>query len=71
MCSGELKLRDTSGRGSLDFETKEEYVVVVRVTDDGTPSRHAEAAVSIYVQDVNERPVVASGTATVPARQIR
>ncbi|QDU31082.1 Hemolysin, chromosomal [Anatilimnocola aggregata] len=43
--------------GALDFETTPAFNLVVRVTDNGTPARFAEANVSIQLTNVVEAPV--------------
>lgn len=41
---------------SFDHEAKATYSVRVRVTDNGTPARHAEQVLTVHVADVNEAP---------------
>jgi len=47
------QLRTTS---SLDFEAKNSYSVLIRVTDDGSPARSYEEAFTITATNVNEAP---------------
>ena len=49
----------------LDFETQDEYVLNVTVTDNGTPPRHASAAVTVTILDRNDPPVVANVTRSI------
>ncbi|CAE7942395.1 Fat2, partial [Symbiodinium sp. KB8] len=51
--------------GQLDFETVPTYNLVVRVTDNGSPSRHADAVVTISVEDTAEPPRLAPQSVTV------
>ncbi|KAA0158167.1 hypothetical protein FNF31_05498 [Cafeteria roenbergensis] len=51
--------------GQLDFETVPTYNLVVRVTDNGSPSRHADAVVTVSVEDTAEPPRLAPQSVTV------
>ncbi len=42
--------------GQLDFETTPSYVLTVRVTDNGSPTRSSTATVTVNVTNVNEAP---------------
>ena len=44
--------------GAIDYETLDNFVLTVLVTDDGTPSLSDTAAVTVAVNDVNDAPVV-------------
>ena len=49
----------------LDFETKTQYVVTLRVVDTGTPNLDATETVTINVLNVNEPPIVPTATFTI------
>ncbi|HEX7262097.1 MAG TPA: cadherin domain-containing protein, partial [Luteolibacter sp.] len=53
--------------GPLNYEFISSYVLTVRVSDNGTPSAYADAAVTINVSNVNEAPVFASNPLRGPA----
>ena len=50
--TGELRVRN--GR-RIDFERSAAFSLLVRVTDDGTPTRSGEATITVAVVDVDER----------------
>eukprot|EP01029_Cantina_marsupialis_P024918 TRINITY_DN652368_c0_g1_i2.p1 TRINITY_DN652368_c0_g1~~TRINITY_DN652368_c0_g1_i2.p1 ORF type:complete len:434 (-),score=178.86 TRINITY_DN652368_c0_g1_i2:14-1315(-) len=52
--NGQFKVKDAV----LDFETKNEYEVLVRVSDGGEPALYAEAVYVIMLTNVNEPPVI-------------
>ena len=45
---------------SFDFETKNSYTILVRATDNGSPSQFFEKQFTIAVTNVNEAPVITS-----------
>ncbi|KAA0161535.1 hypothetical protein FNF27_08157 [Cafeteria roenbergensis] len=57
---GQIRVLD-----QLDFETVPTYNLVVRVTDNGSPSRHADAVVTVSVEDTAEPPRLAPQSVTV------
>ncbi len=63
--SGEIKVADSS---ALDFETTQQFVLEIDVTEVQSPSRSAAGTVTIDLRDVNEfDPAMSSGTFDVPA----
>jgi hypothetical protein len=66
-CSGQIKIDRNKG---LDFETKNQYTLVVQVQDDGPatpgPARLSDTAtITINVIDVNENPSLDSSTIAI------
>jgi hypothetical protein len=51
--------------GPLDFETKSQYVLTVRVTDNGTPALSGTGTVTINITNVNDAPTVTGGPLTI------
>ncbi len=49
----------------VNFESKSSYVLTVRATDSFVPSASTMATITIQVQDANDAPVVASGSASI------
>ena len=49
----------------FDFETQNEFGLVVQVTDDGSPQQSATAEQIIRVEDVNDPPVIGDSELTV------
>jgi len=65
-CSGLIKV----DLAQLDYETKNQYTLKVRVTDDGRPQPlWVETIVTIRVLNRNENPVFASPTLAVEAKE--
>ncbi|MDD4789553.1 MAG: cadherin repeat domain-containing protein, partial [Pirellulales bacterium] len=61
--SGQITVASNS---TLDYETISQYVLTVQVADDGTPSLSDTATVTINLADVNEAPVLADATFSLP-----
>jgi hypothetical protein len=55
---------------SLDFEFNPVYNLTVKVEDNGIVSLSSQATISITVLDVNEAPVIADQTFTVPENSV-
>ncbi len=51
--------------GALDYETKSQYVLTVRVTDNGTPTLSGVGTVIINITNVNDAPTFAGGSFSV------
>ncbi len=51
--------------GPLDFETKSQYLLTVRVTDNGTPALSGTGVVTINITNVNDAPTVTGGPFTI------
>lgn len=51
--------------GPLDFETTSQYVLTVRVTDNGTPALSGTGTVTINITNVNDAPTVTGGPFTI------
>ena len=47
--------------GALNFESVEEFDLVLRVRDDGAPQASSTLAIKVKVADVNERPSITPG----------
>jgi hypothetical protein len=52
--------------GQLDFETVASYGLTVQVADSGNPALTGQATITIHVNDVNDAPVIAPATFSVP-----
>ncbi|MFN3279999.1 MAG: cadherin repeat domain-containing protein, partial [Paracoccus hibiscisoli] len=59
--TGQLRV----ARAVLDYETRNEYVLTVSVTDNGEPQLSASATVTIRVLEVNRPPTLADTTRRV------
>ena len=51
--------------GSLDFETVNQYALVVQATDNGTPALSGQATVTINITNANDAPTVAPATFSI------
>ncbi|MDB5336835.1 MAG: hypothetical protein JWN70_2454, partial [Planctomycetaceae bacterium] len=64
--NGAFAINPTTGKttvansAALDFETKPSFSLVVRATDNGTPSLSSSTTVTISLTNVNETPVIAA-----------
>jgi hypothetical protein len=69
-----LDINSTSGavslKASANFETKASYSFNVIATDNGTGSLTATQAVTVNVTDVNENPVITSGTSATAIEKL-
>ena len=53
---------EVSDKAMLDYETKNEYTVIVTATDSSSEANNtAFIAVTIHVTDLDERPVITAG----------
>ena len=56
--------------GSLDYETKNQYILTVEAYDCGIPSRMTSTNVTIHVNDVNDNvPVITPQSAVVHVKE--
>merc|ERR1711871_1841421 len=51
---------------SIDYETRNNFIVAIKVTDSGTPARHDWENVTVVVIDVNEQPVFDDMVLSIP-----